>query len=119
MQETWVPSLGWEDSPGERNDNLLQYSCLKNPMDRGTCWAILCGVAKSDTTEQLTVSNLQNKQPETPSEGTASLDRFLWAFLSQSTQLCNFPPSCPPGPSFPAALLLSMAKETETKGIRS
>ena len=24
--------LGQEDSPGERNDNPFQYSCLQNPM---------------------------------------------------------------------------------------
>ena len=28
-------SAGWEDFPGEGNDNLLQYSSLRNPMDRG------------------------------------------------------------------------------------
>ena len=28
--------LGLERSPGEGNGNLLQYSCLENPMDRGT-----------------------------------------------------------------------------------
>ena len=33
MRETWVQSLGWEDSPGEQNGNLLQYSCLENTMD--------------------------------------------------------------------------------------
>ena len=33
MQETWVQSLGQEDSPGEGNGNLLQYSCLENAMD--------------------------------------------------------------------------------------
>ena len=27
-------------SPGERNGNPLQYSCLENPMGRGACWAI-------------------------------------------------------------------------------
>ena len=26
---------GWGRSPGEGNGNLLQYSCLENPMDRG------------------------------------------------------------------------------------
>ena len=26
--------LGLERSPGEGNGNLLQYSCLENPMDR-------------------------------------------------------------------------------------
>ena len=25
--------------PGVGNDNLLQYSCLENPMDRGVCGA--------------------------------------------------------------------------------
>ena len=34
MQETWVQSLGWEDSPGEGNGNPLQYSCLENSIDR-------------------------------------------------------------------------------------
>ena len=28
-----IPGLG--RFPGERNGNLLQYSCLQNPMDRG------------------------------------------------------------------------------------
>ena len=28
----WIP--GWERSPGVGNGNLLQYSCLENPMDR-------------------------------------------------------------------------------------
>ena len=35
MQENWVQSLGWEDSPGEGNGNPLWYSCLENSMDRG------------------------------------------------------------------------------------
>ena len=35
MRETWVQSLGREDSPGEGNGNPLQYYCLENPMDRG------------------------------------------------------------------------------------
>jgi len=32
--------------PGEENGNPLQYSCLGNPMDRGTWQAIVFGVAK-------------------------------------------------------------------------
>ena len=41
-------------SPGEGNDNLLHYSCLGNPVNRGARWAIVHGVAKdSDTTYQL------------------------------------------------------------------
>ena len=33
-------------SPGEGNGNLLQYSCLKNPMDRGACTATVHGGCK-------------------------------------------------------------------------
>ena len=47
-----VPGLG--RSPGEVNDNPLQYSCLGNPMDRGSWWATVHGVAKEvDMTERL------------------------------------------------------------------
>ena len=42
-----IPGLG--RSPGEGNGNLLQYSCLENPMDRGAWWATVHGVAKSQT----------------------------------------------------------------------
>ena len=41
-------SLLWR-SPGEGNGNLLQYSCLENPMDRGAWWATVPRVAKSWT----------------------------------------------------------------------
>ena len=35
-----------ERSPGEVNGNLLLYSCLENPMDRGAWQATVHGVAK-------------------------------------------------------------------------
>ena len=38
-QKTWVQSLDWEDPLEKENGNPLQYSCLENPMDRGTWWA--------------------------------------------------------------------------------
>ena len=42
-----IPGLG--RSPGEGNDNPLQYSCLKNPID-GKAWkATVHGVTKSRT----------------------------------------------------------------------
>ena len=43
--------LGQGSSPGEENGNHSQYSCLENPMDRGTWWATVHGVPESDTTE--------------------------------------------------------------------
>ena len=47
-----IPGSG--RSPGEGNGNLLQYSCLENPMDRRTWLAYRSwGRKESDTTEQL------------------------------------------------------------------
>ena len=40
---------GLERSFGEGKGNLLQYSCLENPMDRGAWRATVHGVAKSQT----------------------------------------------------------------------
>ena len=34
----WGSITGLGRSFGEGNDNLLQYSCLENPMDRGDWW---------------------------------------------------------------------------------
>ena len=39
-----IPGLG--RSPGGGNGNLLQYSCLEVPMNRGVRWATVHGVAK-------------------------------------------------------------------------
>ena len=46
--------LGSGRSFGEGNGNVLQYSCLGNPMDRGVWWAIAHVVPKDlDMTWQL------------------------------------------------------------------
>ena len=42
-----TPALG--RSPGEGSDNLLQYCCWENPMDRGPWWAIVQKAAESWT----------------------------------------------------------------------
>ena len=47
---------GSERSPRVGVGSPLQYSCLENSMDRGACRAIDHGMAKSQTTEQLTLS---------------------------------------------------------------
>ena len=39
----------WERLPGGGNGNSLQYSCLKNPMDRGDWLVTVHGVTKSQT----------------------------------------------------------------------
>ena len=42
--DPWVRKI-----PRERNGYPLQYSCLENSKDRGAWWAIVHGVAKSQT----------------------------------------------------------------------
>ena len=50
-----IPGSG--RSPGERNGNLLQYSCLENFVDRGAWWAAVCGITR-------VVHDLVTKQQE-------------------------------------------------------
>ena len=42
-----IPGSG--RSPREANGYPLEYSCLRNPMDRGAWWATVHGDAKSQT----------------------------------------------------------------------
>ena len=42
-----IPGLG--KSPGRGHGNLLQYSCLEDPMDRGAWRATVHGLAKNWT----------------------------------------------------------------------
>ena len=45
----WLDGKTLRYFPGEGNDNPLQYSCLKNSMDRRAWLATVCRVAKSWT----------------------------------------------------------------------
>ena len=53
----WVGKIPWR-----RKCNPLQYPCLENPMDSGTWWAIVHGVAKSGT-RLSTSSHLSQTHP--------------------------------------------------------
>ena len=55
--EMWVQSWVSRRSPGEGNSNMLQYSCLENPMDRGASWTIYSPWVQKelDTAEGLTL----------------------------------------------------------------
>ena len=55
--------------PGGGNGNLLQYSCLENPMDRGTWRAIIYGVTRVG-------HNLATKPPLPP--------KFMLSTVQQS-----------------------------------
>ena len=53
MQETWVRSLGWEDSLEEGMPTHCSILAWRIPMDRGAWWATVLGVTESDVTELL------------------------------------------------------------------
>ena len=53
MQETRVQSLVKEDPLEEEMADLLQYSCLGNPMDKEAWWVTVQRVAES----QIKLSN--------------------------------------------------------------
>ena len=52
MWETWVPSLGWEDSLKESLGGMVTHSSIlawRIPIDRGAWQVTGCEVAKSQT----------------------------------------------------------------------
>ena len=56
----WIPGSG--RSPGERNSNPFQYSCLGNHMDRGAWWTT--GIFQIGILEQLAISSSrESSQP--------------------------------------------------------
>ena len=50
MQEIWVRFLGLQDPLEKEMATHSSILAWKNPMDRGTLWATVHGVAESDTT---------------------------------------------------------------------
>ena len=58
MQETWVQSLGWEDTPEKEVATHSNILAMENSVDRGAWRTIVHGVAKeSDVTELLNNDN--------------------------------------------------------------
>ena len=101
MQETWdqgsIPGLG--RSPGGGNGNRLQYSCLENPMDRGTWWVTVHRTAKTQTCLN---------QPATHTHMQIIFSASLAAAAAKSIQLCPtlWDPidGSPPGSPIPGIL---------------
>ena len=61
--ETWVRSLGWEDSPGGWRGNPLQYFCLENPHGhRSLAGYSPQGCKESDTTKRLSINRKAGTQ---------------------------------------------------------
>ena len=53
MQETWVPSLGWEYLLEEGMATHSSILAWRIPMDRGAWWATVHGVTKSESHDSL------------------------------------------------------------------
>ena len=80
-----IPGLG--RSPGERNGNPLQDSCLRIPMDRGAWRDIVQGVAKTEQQQQ------QGRfQPCFP--GTSALTGVSLSCLSELSGLLTYDVLC-------------------------
>ena len=62
-------------TPGEGNGNPLQYSCLGNPMDRGTWRVTVYRVAVAlDTAEHVHTHHLIAEKPSKPAEILGRID---------------------------------------------
>ena len=84
-----IPGSG--RSPGGRNGNLLQYSCLGNAMDRGARWDTVHGVTRSQTwlstlacTERTQAKSCKSQDMES---GAWSSD-LLWVLHSPWISQC-------------------------------
>ena len=67
----WAGEPGLGRFPGEGHGNPLQYSCWRIPTDRGTWWATVHGVAKSQT-------QLSDYAQHTELEGKTKLNLKFW-----------------------------------------
>ena len=84
-----IPGLG--RFPRERNGHLFQYSCLENPMDRGTWQATFHGVTESDMMEWLTLSHLLGwKWSEVKSLSHVRLFVTPWTVAHQASPSMGF-----------------------------
>ena len=91
--ETWVWSLGWEDSPGEGNGNPLQYSCPENSMDRRAWQATVHkvhGWATNTCTFNHFTYNMASKMLYSKSAGlNVNLVGKKNSFIKTSGIMCN------------------------------
>ena len=77
---------GLRRPPGDGNGNPLQYSCLQNPMDGGTWWAVYSppGHKESDLTEWLNYEQRNTSVNISGSKGKENIHRILKTVSGQS-----------------------------------
>ena len=80
---------GWERAPGGEHDNLLQYSCLENPMDWGAWKAIVHRVTKSQTQ----LKRLKHANQEYITQRQEKSKCYSWSF-TKLTQTCLMSIAC-------------------------
>ena len=83
MQETQVQSLGWGDPLEEDMATHSNVLAWKIPTDRGACWAVVHGVAESDTMGRLSTAAhgfaQRRGKKDSPWQGHKGLTRRLGA----------------------------------------
>ena len=78
---------GSERSPGGGHSNSLQYSCLENPMHRGTWQATVHEVTKSHTQPKQLSKHKQKMQPKDAGPCRPGLAR--WHHSREPTYRCK------------------------------
>ena len=96
--------------PGEGNGNLLQYSCLENPTDRGAWQTATWGQKESATTDRLALSHFILNTPCvcatcSPSIYLQSLHRYYLPLMSSLFVFAHY--SITEEPPSPRNLLLA------------
>ena len=115
---------GWGRSPGEGNGYPLQYSCLENPMDRGSGQATACGVRESqtrlstDTHTHTHMHTLNTSKPQWPRASDICIFHSQgWVKFSLAPESkFSWDQSPPTAASVPCGRSTSGAKEAKRMG---
>ena len=80
-KETCLQSLSQEIFPGGVNGNKLQYSCLKNPMNRGAWWATVNGMEMATSSSILAWKIPWTEEPGGPQSMGSQRGEHDWAHI--------------------------------------